>query len=145
MYDVYTKGRYQFTRTRDLEHFALVDNEVRMNFHPRHGTVLPITAPEASRLAARWLAPADVLLSAQNPAIRPASAVADTARSQVSFAVPPGTNLRQFDPAFAHFAGATVAPAGAQNFAQGPVSYTVTVGATTRKYAVQVATQPVTP
>jgi hypothetical protein len=58
MYDVYTKGRYQFTRTRDLEHFTVVDNEVSMNFHPRHGTVLPITAAEADRLKAAQFGPA---------------------------------------------------------------------------------------
>ncbi|RZK53541.1 MAG: beta-xylosidase, partial [Hymenobacter sp.] len=55
MYDMYTSGRYQFTRTRDLAHFTVVDQAVSMNFHPRHGTVLPLTAAEAQRLAARWL------------------------------------------------------------------------------------------
>ncbi|MDO7848482.1 glycoside hydrolase family 43 protein [Hymenobacter sp. M29] len=54
MYDVYTKGRYQFTRTHDLEHFAVVDSAITMNFHPRHGTVLPITTAEATRLTARY-------------------------------------------------------------------------------------------
>ncbi|WP_460504028.1 glycoside hydrolase family 43 protein, partial [Hymenobacter agri] len=57
MYDRYTSGKYQFTRTRDLQHFAVVDGDVSMDFHPRHGTVLPITAAEEARLAARWLTP----------------------------------------------------------------------------------------
>ncbi|UEG55006.1 glycoside hydrolase family 43 protein [Mucilaginibacter daejeonensis] len=54
MYDVYTKGRYQFTKSIDLENFTLIDNEVSMDFHPRHGTVLPITAKEKARLLAQW-------------------------------------------------------------------------------------------
>lgn len=54
MYDVYTKGRYQFTRTTDLENFTVVDEEVTMDFHPRHGTVMSITATEAARLMKKW-------------------------------------------------------------------------------------------
>ncbi|TWR25696.1 family 43 glycosylhydrolase [Mucilaginibacter pallidiroseus] len=50
MYDVYTKGRYQFTKTTDLENFKVVDQEVTMDFKPRHGTVIPITAAEMQRL-----------------------------------------------------------------------------------------------
>lgn len=54
MYDVYMKGRYQFTKSTDLEHFTVIDNEVSMNFHPRHGTVLPITTKEAKILSSKW-------------------------------------------------------------------------------------------
>jgi unsaturated rhamnogalacturonyl hydrolase len=54
MYDLYTKGKYQFTRTSDLTHFTVVDQDISMDFHPRHGTVLPITAAEAARLTKRW-------------------------------------------------------------------------------------------
>jgi len=54
MYDLYTKGKYQFTRTSDLQHFAVVDKDISMDFHPRHGTVMPITTAEAARLAKRW-------------------------------------------------------------------------------------------
>ncbi len=50
MYDVYTKGRYEFTETTDLENFKLVEQPVTMDFHPRHGTVIPITAKETERL-----------------------------------------------------------------------------------------------
>jgi hypothetical protein len=48
---MYTSGKYQFTHTRDQERFTVVDSDISMNFHPRHGTVLPITATEAQRLA----------------------------------------------------------------------------------------------
>jgi len=54
MYDVYTKGKYQFTRTSDLAHFKVIDEDVSMNFHPRHGTVIPITRAEEDRLNAKW-------------------------------------------------------------------------------------------
>lgn len=54
MYDVYTKGRYQFTKSRDLQNFSVIDNEISMDFHPRHGTVMPITAKEAERLENKW-------------------------------------------------------------------------------------------
>lgn len=54
MYDLYTKGKYQFTKTKDLKSFVVVDNEVKMDFHPRHGTVLPITSAEAARLLKKW-------------------------------------------------------------------------------------------
>ncbi|WP_349293279.1 glycoside hydrolase family 43 protein [Flavobacterium eburneipallidum] len=54
MYDLYTKGKYQFTKSSDLEHFSVIDNAVSMNFHPRHGTVMPITAKELARLESKW-------------------------------------------------------------------------------------------
>jgi arabinoxylan arabinofuranohydrolase len=54
MYDVYTKGEYQFTKTTDLKNFSVVDHEVSMNFHPRHGSVIQVTAEEATRLLKKW-------------------------------------------------------------------------------------------
>lgn len=54
MYDVYTKGRYQFTRTTDLENFTVIDEDISMDFHPRHGTVISLTKREAARLMKKW-------------------------------------------------------------------------------------------
>ena len=54
MYDVYKSGRYEFCRTLDLEHFRIADQEVSMDFHPRHGTVMPITEAEVRRLLTIW-------------------------------------------------------------------------------------------
>lgn len=54
MYDVYTKGKYQFTKTSDLENFSLIDHEISMDFHPRHGTVIPITVKEKKQLLKKW-------------------------------------------------------------------------------------------
>lgn len=50
MYDVYTSGKYQFTESSDLDNFKVIDSQVNMDFHPRHGTVIPISAEEYSRL-----------------------------------------------------------------------------------------------
>lgn len=57
MYDVYTKGKYQFTKTKDLENFTVIDNDISMDFNPRHGTILPITRSELKRLMAKWGTP----------------------------------------------------------------------------------------
>jgi len=50
MYDVYMKGAYQFTESTDLENFTIVDDQIKMDFHPRHGSVLPITQRETALL-----------------------------------------------------------------------------------------------
>lgn len=54
MYDVYRDGAYQFCQSTDLFNFTVVDHAVSMDFHPRHGTVMQITAAEADRLERRW-------------------------------------------------------------------------------------------
>ena len=54
MYDVYTKGRYEFLETEDLRNFRKVSRPVTMNFKPRHGTVLPISGAEYDRLVAAF-------------------------------------------------------------------------------------------
>lgn len=50
MYDVYMNGEYQFTTSSDLDRFTIADPQVKMNFHPRHGTIIPLTAAELHRL-----------------------------------------------------------------------------------------------
>lgn len=57
MYDVYMKGGYDFTETEDFVTFRPVKEKVSMDFHPRHGTVIPLTAGEMARLRARWATP----------------------------------------------------------------------------------------
>ncbi len=73
IYDVYMHGRYDFTRTTDLETFELVDrSEFSMDFHPRHGSILHITAAEARRLERRFPSrkPERVGRNPRNPAIK---------------------------------------------------------------------------
>lgn len=50
MYDVYRNGAYQFTESADLDNFKAIDSEVSMDFHPRHGSVIPISEEEYRRL-----------------------------------------------------------------------------------------------
>jgi arabinoxylan arabinofuranohydrolase len=66
MYDMYMKGKYQFTKTKDLKNFTVIDQDVTMDFHPRHGTVLPITAKEEARLHTKW----GNLVVNHNPALK---------------------------------------------------------------------------
>lgn len=67
MYDVYMKGSYQFTETTDLKNFKVIDNDVKMNFHPRHGTIIPITRSELKRITDKWGKPAELGDLPQNP------------------------------------------------------------------------------
>ncbi len=54
MYDVYMDGKYQFTESTDLVNFKPVSEEVTMDFHPRHGTIMAITQEEYDRLINNW-------------------------------------------------------------------------------------------
>jgi len=55
MYDVYTAGYYQFTRSMDMENFsAIATNGVSMDFNPRHGTVIPLTQHELLAVRVQW-------------------------------------------------------------------------------------------
>ncbi|PXY41404.1 glycoside hydrolase [Flavobacterium cheongpyeongense] len=69
MYDVYKKGRYQFTRSTDLENFKAIDDEIAMDFKPRHGTILPITRSELKRLISKWGMPAKFPKINNNPVL----------------------------------------------------------------------------
>lgn len=69
MYDVYMKGAYQFTETTDLEHFKVIDHDVKMNFHPRHGTIIPITRSELKRITDKWGKPAELGELPNNPVL----------------------------------------------------------------------------
>ena len=69
MYDVYKKGRYQFTKSTDLENFKAIDDEISMDFKPRHGTILPITRSELKRLLAKWGTPEKLPKLNNNPVL----------------------------------------------------------------------------
>jgi hypothetical protein len=49
IYDVYTRGYYEFTQSTNLENFTILDG-VSFDFAPRHGTIIPITGKEMVRL-----------------------------------------------------------------------------------------------
>lgn len=138
MYDMYTSGRYQFTKTKDFRTFAVIDQDIAMNFHPRHGTVLPITATESERLVRQWLSPDDVIAGVQSKKIRQQNIVFDTAGKTVLFPVLPDTDLQHFDPQWTRFPGVLVR-AQTADFSKGPVSCTVQVaGKSKETYQVSV-------
>ncbi|WP_417941467.1 family 43 glycosylhydrolase [Flavobacterium sp. RS13.1] len=69
MYDLYMKGKYQFTKSTDLENFKAIDDEISMDFKPRHGTILPITRTELKRLLAKWGTPEKLPKINNNPVL----------------------------------------------------------------------------
>jgi arabinoxylan arabinofuranohydrolase len=127
MYDLYTKGKYQFTKTSDLENFSVIDNAVTMNFHPRHGTVMPINAKELARLESKWGNAKDIISSAEANEIKKTNIKAVDATKQVHLPVKMGANLSSFKPDFTKYAGVTVKPKTAQDFTKGAVKYTVKI------------------
>ncbi|WP_281228707.1 family 43 glycosylhydrolase [Flavobacterium aquiphilum] len=127
MYDLYTKGKYQFTRTSDLENFSVIDNAVSMNFHPRHGTVMPITAEEVARLESKWGTAKDIMSSPEAIEVKKTNVKADETLKQVHLPVKQGTNLSSFKPDFTKYAGVTIEPKTPQNFTKGAVKYTVAI------------------
>lgn len=137
MYDLYTRGKYQFTKTTDFQNFSVIDQEISMNFHPRHGTVMPITAKEAGNLMKVWGRAEDVLQSAQAKDIKTINISIDEVNKKVMLPVKPGTKLNAFDPEFKSYQGVMITPAGKQDFSKGPVNYTVTIkGAKPQIYQV---------
>jgi hypothetical protein len=135
MYDVYMTGGYQFTRTTDFRNFRVVDERVDMNFHPRHGTVMPITSAEGGRLASQWMSPAASLLS---PSDKTIAAAYDSARAVLTLRVASGTDLRRFDPQFISYPGVAIMPSGPRDFTGGAVNYTIRIGDREKRYSVVV-------
>lgn len=139
MYDVYTKGKYQFTKTADLKNFTVVDNEVSMNFHPRHGTVIPITAKEQQALFNEWGSTDEAIQNVQSIAVKKRNIVLDTALKTLLLPVKPGTMLHKFDPGFTRIPGVTITPSSVQDFTNGPVKYTIAIkGQKPASYSVTV-------
>lgn len=128
MYDVYMKGRYQFTKSKDLNTFKIIDEEVTMDFHPRHGTVMSISKEEENRLLSKWYSASSVLQGAGNPSIKQNNIVLDTVARTVYLPVNDGTDLKAFDPGFSKFSGVSIKPEGKVDFSKGPVRYTLKIG-----------------
>nr|WP_297165562.1 family 43 glycosylhydrolase [uncultured Dysgonomonas sp.] len=71
MYDVYMKGKYQFCESKDLDVFKVIDHDISMNFHPRHGSIIPITRLELKVLTDKWGIPEgfEMPSTANNPVL----------------------------------------------------------------------------
>lgn len=127
MYDVYTSGRYQFCRTRDLEHFRVADEEVSMDFHPRHGTVMPVTDAEVRRLVTKWGYPEMALGALTATGNRKINTRIDTGSRIIDISLRPGADPADLDPSFPIIPGIRV-------FIQGPLD----PAGVTRRYRVAI-------
>lgn len=126
MYDVYMKGKYQFTKSSDLENFKVVDEAVSMDFHPRHGTVLPINEKELQRLLAKWYHPIQVLSTAKAEIIKTRNILVDTLKKTV-FTFKNGANLKAIDPLFQQIPYVNIAPKAPYDFSKGSVKVTINI------------------
>ncbi|WP_460761811.1 family 43 glycosylhydrolase [Niabella terrae] len=139
MYDVYTKGKYQFTKSADLTHFKVVDDEISMDFHPRHGTVMPITTSEAQRLIKHWMQPRSLLMNPGAAAIRKQNLAAPATQERIEIPVLPGTDLKHFNPGYPQWPGVKIRPSGARDFSRGSVRYKVSIkGRSPQTFSLQV-------
>lgn len=123
MYDVYTQGKYQFTKSSDLKNFTVIDEEISMNFHPRHGTVLPITMAELKRLTGKWGTLDDLLVDVRSPNVKKQNICVNAEGKKIRLPVKTNVNLTAFNPEFVAYPGIDFEPAGGQDFSKGPVSY----------------------
>jgi arabinoxylan arabinofuranohydrolase len=138
MYDVYMRGTYQFTESTDLETFTVIDESISMNFHPRHGTVVPITQSELDLLLARWGSIDDLgLTSVESEWVKKNNVVFNHQEGTIFLPVKSGTNLAALNPAFKSGFGAQISPRNSVNFENGPVEFTVKMkGLGEKKYMV---------
>jgi len=127
MYDVYTSGRYQFTKSTDLQNFSVIDEEISMNFHPRHSSVIPITGKEYKRLVSHFGRPDDLLVEATAPELKKINVHINGRDKTIRLPVKRGTDLSNFDPQFHCWPGFSAKPEGPQDFTGGPVSYTFSI------------------
>ncbi|GEC72965.1 hypothetical protein FFL01_25040 [Flavobacterium flevense] len=70
MYDLYSSGRYEFQRSKDLYHFTEKTESFTKDFFPRHGSVLGITTEEAIRLQEKWGGVPQKLLTSEDGTFR---------------------------------------------------------------------------
>ncbi|HRZ96007.1 MAG TPA: family 43 glycosylhydrolase [Paludibacter sp.] len=140
MYDVYSSGYYEFTKSTDLENFSLIQDKISMNFHPRHGTVLPISDKEADRLLKKWQPIDEVLRSVQSKSVKNININIDNNNKTIFLPVKPGTDLTKFNPEFQQNKKVKVKPAKAVDFTKGAVKYKFCVaGRKPETYSVSAA------
>lgn len=142
MYDVYMAGQYQFTESSDLENFTIVPQTVSMNFAPRHGTVISITTEEAERLIAKWGNTSMIAFGTSlSTDIKTNNIVIDETSKSVLLPVKYGTDLTKLNPKITgKTPGISVSPSGTQDFSNGPVNYTLSLGSNSVQYSVSATT-----
>lgn len=127
MYDVYKNGRYEFTKSKDLEHFTLV-KDMSLDFHPRHGSVISLTSTEAERLASHWMTADQVVSGVKGKDIKMRNVALDTNNHSLTLPVKPETVLKTFAPKFPNLPGIEVYRLTKAGFDKGAVHYGVKIG-----------------
>lgn len=121
--DWYSRGRgYQPYITDNLSGGQFEEAE-KMNFpfNPvRHGTVIPISAVEMTRLINKW---GSLSLAATSDEVKSINMVVDRDAGTIRLPVKPATDLTQLDPGFLAGHGMDVMPKGPQDFSMGPLEY----------------------
>ena len=138
MYDMYTSGRYQFTRSSDLLNFEVIDNDISMDFHPRHGTVLPITDSEYRHLVDTWGSFKHLFINAESDSIKKLN-VNVTDGNNLHLPVKRGADISSFDPDFNSIFDMNISPDGPVDFSRGPVKYTVWLNGKKKEFNVSVS------
>ncbi len=136
MYDRYMSDKYQFTKTTDLKKFTVIDHEISMDFHPRHGTVMPITTQEAARLMNKWYTPSDAFTETKSLAIKKINIDVDTINKTVFLPVKSGSNLKALDPKFLDLPNLILTPKAPYDFSKGAVKITVATDKIKQTYTV---------
>lgn len=125
MYDMYTSGKYQFCESTDLKYFSVIDEAVSMNFHPRHGSVIPITKEEKEVLLAQWGGTDGAIIGLSGRGVKEKNVVIDEENSSIYVPVTDLVDQSALQLEFTTTPWATIEPEGPQNFTQGAVSYTL--------------------
>ncbi|MFI8380397.1 family 43 glycosylhydrolase [Leeuwenhoekiella sp. NPDC079379] len=127
LYDMYIDGKYQFAESTDLLNFkALGADKISMNFHPRHGTIIPITEEESTRLLKAFPSKdLPLILGSQATAVRQQNIVIDPVKKSVYLPVRVDSSLQNLDVQLITFPGVKLEETGAQDFSKGAVPYTV--------------------
>lgn len=146
MYDVYVNGRYEFTESTDLDNFSKIeDNRISMDFHPRHGTVIPITEEEGERLMQKWGNGTNVLeiFGSSSDAVKMRNWIKEG--TEIILPARSNSDLTAFDPELITLPGVNIMPQGAQNFSSGAVEYQLSANGNVKKFNVkaQVNANPV--
>ncbi len=94
MYDVYMMGKYQFCESTDLENFQVIDAEISMDFHPRHGSIIPITQSELDALLAKWGQLSNMIFDINSNGTKKNNIVLDNVSNSIYLPVHPGTDIK---------------------------------------------------
>jgi len=147
LYDVYRDREFQFTKSRDLLNFSVIDDEIKMDFRPRHGTVMQITDEEAKRVINKWgINGRPTIYGFRSENVKNINLEIDQDNGTIKIPVKYGTNLKRFNPEPIIMPGYTVTPSKAQDFTKGTVKYTIsTPEGSTKTYSVEayIANNPV--